>query len=325
MSDALALEGREQLFNTRAALLKRFNASTDQAERDTIADKVDAINRRLDQLDLADLLSAASAVGDAASDLEAVVASAKTRPLDSSFDDILASFRNLESLRRRMHAVDALPRTPEAAAPAPSAPVPSAPVPSAPAGTLVKSTRFEELRDEYAKLFETGKIDPPRQGNVDYYLRHIGLGKGSYADVAQRFGIPWFFIGIIHGMECGFDFNAHLHNGDPLTKKTVRVPKGRPKIGSPPFTWKASCEDAIQLEELDKVADWSVPHMLYRFEKYNGFGYRRMGLPSPYLWSFSNHYTKGKYVADGKFDPEAVSQQCGAAVILKEGKAKGLF
>jgi len=38
---------------------------------------------------------------------------------------------------------------------------------------------------------------------------------------------------------------------------------------------------------------------------------------SPYLWSFSNHYLKGKYVADGKWDPNAVSQQAGAMVILR--------
>jgi hypothetical protein len=35
------------------------------------------------------------------------------------------------------------------------------------------------------------------------------------------------------------------------------------------------------------------------------------------VWSFSNHYEKGKYVADGKYDPEAVSQQCGTAVIAQ--------
>jgi lysozyme family protein len=38
---------------------------------------------------------------------------------------------------------------------------------------------------------------------------------------------------------------------------------------------------------------------------------------TPYLWSFSNHYDRGKYVADGKFSATARSQQCGAAVMLK--------
>ena len=44
-----------------------------------------------------------------------------------------------------------------------------------------------------------------------------------------------------------------------------------------------------------------------------------------YLWSFSNLYAKGKYVADNKFDPEVVSQQCGAGLILKSGKDSGAF
>jgi lysozyme family protein len=68
---------------------------------------------------------------------------------------------------------------------------------------------------------------------------------------------------------------------------------------------------------MDQVTDWSVPHMLYLLEGYNGFGYRRRGLPTPYLWSFSNNYEKGKFVADGHYDPEAVSKQCGAALMLK--------
>jgi lysozyme family protein len=40
-------------------------------------------------------------------------------------------------------------------------------------------------------------------------------------------------------------------------------------------------------------------------------------VPTPYLWSFSSLYEKGKFVADGVFDPAAVSKQCGAAVMLK--------
>jgi lysozyme family protein len=57
--------------------------------------------------------------------------------------------------------------------------------------------------------------------------------------------------------------------------------------------------------------------MLYLLEGYNGFGYRRRGVPTPYLWSFSNIYESGKFVLDGKFDPNAVSKQCGAALMLK--------
>jgi lysozyme family protein len=58
--------------------------------------------------------------------------------------------------------------------------------------------------------------------------------------------------------------------------------------------------------------------MLYRWEAYNGWRSRLLyKINTPYLWSFSNHYTRGKFVADNVWDGNAVSQQCGAAVMLK--------
>ena len=62
--------------------------------------------------------------------------------------------------------------------------------------------------------------------------------------------------------------------------------------------------------------DWSLERTLFRFEMYNGFGTRARGINSPYLWSFSTHYEKGRFVADYRWDPNAVSDQCGAAVLL---------
>jgi hypothetical protein len=42
-----------------------------------------------------------------------------------------------------------------------------------------------------------------------------------------------------------------------------------------------------------------------------------VNIRSPYLWSFSNHYDQGKFRFDGQFDRDLVSDQCGAAVLLK--------
>lgn len=64
--------------------------------------------------------------------------------------------------------------------------------------------------------------------------------------------------------------------------------------------------------------------MLYLLEAYNGFGYRGRGVPSPYLWSFSNLYRAGKFVADCVFDPNTVSKQCGAAVMVRVMQERGL-
>jgi len=71
--------------------------------------------------------------------------------------------------------------------------------------------------------------------------------------------------------------------------------------------------------KFDEWDDWSVIGALYKWERYNGFGYRKYHpeVLSPYLWSYTNHYTKGKYVKDGKFDTEAVPRQCGAAAMLR--------
>ncbi len=139
--------------------------------------------------------------------------------------------------------------------------------------------------------------------------------------------IPWYFIACVHYLECGFSFNKHLHNGDPLTALTRQVPAGRPKVNHPPpFTFEESAIDALKLMGFDKVTSWKLPFILRKLEAYNGFGYFKFhSMNSPYLWSYSNQYTKGKYVADGKFDSEAVSAQCGSAVILKRMEDRGLI
>ena len=72
------------------------------------------------------------------------------------------------------------------------------------------------------------------------------------------------------------------------------------------------------------LTDWSLASMLVRWEQYNGMGYRLRGLASPYLWSFSNLYTGGLFVADHVFDSDAKSQQCGAAVLLKRLQSQPL-
>lgn len=176
-----------------------------------------------------------------------------------------------------------------------------------------------QLQSEYQRLFDTCSIRPEKNAEVDAILNKIVNGRSFYEAVEKKLNIPWYFIGIIHCMEGGCNFKVHLHNGDPLTAKTVQVPAGRPKNGNPPFTWEVSAEDALIMKKFDSETDWSIPAMLFRFEGYNGFGYRKatINIPSPYLWSYSNHYSKGKFVTDGKFNATAVSKQCGAAVLLR--------
>lgn len=188
---------------------------------------------------------------------------------------------------------------------------------------------YDDLRADYVKLFETCEIRPERLALVKWYVQKINSPKyrALYEEVGSKLAIPWYFIGITHSLEAGFNFSGHLHNGDPLRGRTFQVPAGRPPVWNPPNDWPASATDALTLKKFNDQPDWSVGQLLYRWEKYNGFGNRRQTVTvdgvsqpvnTPYLWSFSRHYTKGKYVRDGKWNPEAVSKQCGAAVILKE-------
>jgi lysozyme family protein len=182
---------------------------------------------------------------------------------------------------------------------------------------MATTTLDDKLRAEYQQLFDTCLIRPAHAPEIEQTAKQIAKNETRYRGVADPLGLPWFFVGVIHCMEASLRFDQHLHNGDPLTARTVQVPKGRPKTGEPTFTWEESATDALTFEGFANQKDWSLPVMLFRFEKYNGFGYRSRHINTPYLWSFSNHYTAGKFAADGVFSPVLVSKQCGAAVLIR--------
>jgi len=188
-----------------------------------------------------------------------------------------------------------------------------------------KKKLHRHARPDYKKLFDTCVIDPKKVGVIDLDVTKTIHNMDRYKKLVLSVegNIPWWFVGLVHKMEASFSFNHHLHNGDPLTARTVQVPAGRPVHGTPPFTWEESAQDAARYQGLTKVTDWSLVNALYRLEGYNGYGYLYHGINSPYLWSFSNHYTKGKYVKDGVFDPNAVSQQVGSALVLKRLVERG--
>ncbi len=215
------------------------------------------------------------------------------------------------------------PRTDEDRPETPAAPDP--PVPPTGSGPS-PATRFEELREEYLDLFASCTVRPAQASQLAYYLTRLEKHRSRYEALESLSGgVPWYFIGVIHGLECQFRFDQHLHNGDPLDAKTVQVPGGRPVPWLPPFDWETSALDALQHDKFLGVGDWTLARMLFRFESYNGFGYRKYRIPSPYLWSFSNHYTKGKYASDGHFDPDLVSKQAGAALLLRQLELDGVI
>ena len=330
-------QARAELARSLNTLIERRGITSNTEEIAAIDEAIEKINDNMDVLDQAALLDAARQVAEASDALEAVVANVRMGP----FDGLLTKLESHVSVLSSAMGDLIVPNRPVfAAAPSNAAPIQPAATPAAPevapmaepepadiatdpanvAGLppISKNRDFAQLKAEYHAYYNACTARPEHQGGVDFYLSRLRKGKDIYQGVGAALGnIPWSFIGIIHGLESGFDFSCHLHNGDPLSDRTVQVPAGRPRTGSPPFTWRQSAMDALTMKGFHENDDWSAPRMLFLFERYNGLGYRFRGLPSPYLWSFSNHYEKGKFVADGVFDPDAVSKQCGAAVMLK--------
>ena len=99
-----------------------------------------------------------------------------------------------------------------------------------------------DLSEEYNQLFVLAKVRLERNFEVDAVVERIFAPRNfaQYQKIEDSTGVPAFVVGIIHNLEASFNFDARLHNGDPLRARTVQVPEGRPRLGNPPFEWAAS-------------------------------------------------------------------------------------
>jgi lysozyme family protein len=174
-----------------------------------------------------------------------------------------------------------------------------------------------QLSDDYASHFRSIEFDADKLVKISSQAEKLMFNQLHYQQVEVVTGVPFYVVGLIHCLEADFDFKTHLHNGDPLSARTIHDPRGRPRTGSPPFTWEASAIDALAYDSLTTWLEWTAGGICYKLEGYNGWGYRSHGILSPYLWSGCQYYTKGKYEDDGVYNPDLVSDQIGAAVILK--------
>ncbi len=167
--------------------------------------------------------------------------------------------------------------------------------------------------------WQTASINPNRLAEATKAAHRLLTGIDNYSLVSQATNVAPQVIGCFHYREASFSFSTHLANGDPLWNSdgtpmpTVHDPRG---LG--PFdSWVSAAIGAIQNEGFEHGYHWDLVNALDNCEIWNGLGYREMGVPSPYVWAGTNHYVRGKYVADGVYDPNAVDDQLGCAAILK--------
>lgn len=138
--------------------------------------------------------------------------------------------------------------------------------------------------------------------------------KARYRAVEARTGVPWFFVAVVHQREASQGWSASLAQGDPWNKVSTRVPAGRGPFAS----WEDAAVDALAncAPYAARNQDWSAGGLLTMLEQYNGLGYAAKGVPSPYVWSGTDQYAAGKYVADHVYDRTAVDKQLGCAGLL---------
>lgn len=164
-----------------------------------------------------------------------------------------------------------------------------------------------------------GRAKLTRGPELTKVARRLVEQKPRYKTVEAKTGVPWFVIAVIHERESSGLFSTSLAQGDPWNRVSVHVPRGRGPFSS----WEAAAVDALVncAPFAASNKDWSVGGTLALLERYNGLGYANRGLPSPYIWSGTDQYTKGKYVADGKFDANVVDKQLGCAGLIKAMQA----
>ncbi len=170
------------------------------------------------------------------------------------------------------------------------------------------------------------KLDPNRISRFDTIARNLTAPnpKRVYQEVEKATKVPWWVVAVIHQRESNQNFSTQLGQGDPLTQVSRHDPKGR----GPFFDHSTDaplhdgfyrgCLDALIdcAPHASKWPDWSTGGTLTLLEEYNGLGYAMRGVPSAYVWSGTDQYVSGKYVADHAYRAGVKDVQEGCAAII---------
>jgi lysozyme family protein len=197
---------------------------------------------------------------------------------------------------------------------------------------VVKSSKYTALKADYESMFAAAVIRPKWIAEATNMANRIAKNKSRYEIPAAKLGVPWFVLGLIHVRESGANFGKHMHNGDPLTARTTRVPAGQPATGNPPFSWEDSAFDAINTKNKTSWKqipsnEWGIAAILWRLATYNGWGYEPYGRANPYLWSGTQWYGDppliGKFIRDNVYSATAIDGQVGVATVTKRAVELG--
>lgn len=179
------------------------------------------------------------------------------------------------------------------------------------------SSSYDALCPTYTSYKD--KLTDSFKSQISSVLKVWAKSKKRYGAVALETNIPACLIAALHHRESACDFSTYLHQGDPLGKPAVNEPNDIPVF----YDWEPAAIHALLMKA--SVRDFhqitfrtSDLNALCAFaERYNGHGYKNRSLPSPYVLSGTEGYSKGKFVSDGKFDANVVDKQIGVLPLMR--------
>lgn len=176
---------------------------------------------------------------------------------------------------------------------------------------------IKQLITKNQKRWDNMHLNASRIPTFDYIAKRLVAKKDIYQKIEAATKVPWFVIAVIHERESGQDFTKQLSQGDSLNQVSRHDPKGRgPFYGDDAF-YRAALDALIDCPpHASKWTDWTAGGAMTLLEEYNGLGYAAMGVPSAYVWSGSDQYKSGKYVADHVYRAGVVDVQEGCAPLI---------
>ena len=183
----------------------------------------------------------------------------------------------------------------------------------------------KSVYDKHAATAEKAKEDlsyGEHKAEVDAFAAKWEQNHARYEAVADKTGVPAKLIAAIHWREGSGNFNTYLHQGDPLGKPAVHEPKNIPIF----YKWEDAAVHALNMKDgIRKDLGMSkettdLAAMATYAEYYNGLGYNNRGVASPYVYSGTDQYKRGKYVSDGHYSATTKDEQVGVLALMNHAK-----
>jgi len=203
--------------------------------------------------------------------------------------------------------------------------------PAAPGEPAATSHRPTDRRMSQVYDAAAGRIEDMgwrlRGGQVDdleNFYANWQANRARYEAVAARAGVPAQLVAAIHWRESTGNFNTYLHQGDRLGRPAVHVPRDIPVF----HEWDEAAVHALNMKSTLREAMNITQHttelaaLATYAEYYNGLGYHYRGKPSPYVFSGTDQYSRGKFVRDGVYSSVTRDRQLGVMTMIQYIRAK---